>query len=82
VIEIVNDDMPFLVDSVMSELAERGLDVRLVAHPSYRSRATKSGKLTAPRQKTPRERRAARELHPYPRRASRTCTGGPRSCRR
>ena len=33
VIEIVNDDMPFLVDSVMGELTERGLDVRLVAHP-------------------------------------------------
>ena len=35
VIEIVNDDMPFLVDSVMAELAERGLDVRLVAHPMF-----------------------------------------------
>lgn len=34
-IEIVNDDMPFLVDSVMSELTERGLDIRLVVHPSY-----------------------------------------------
>src|SRR5215475_8046890 len=33
VIEIVNDDMPFLVDSVMGEIAERHLDVRLVAHP-------------------------------------------------
>ncbi|MBM3530367.1 MAG: NAD-glutamate dehydrogenase, partial [Alphaproteobacteria bacterium] len=33
VIEIVNDDMPFLVDSVMGELTDRGLDVRLVAHP-------------------------------------------------
>ena len=35
VIEIVNDDMPFLVDSVMGELTERGLDVRLVAHPIF-----------------------------------------------
>ena len=33
VIEIVNDDMPFLVDSVMGELTDRGLDIRLVAHP-------------------------------------------------
>ena len=33
VIEIVNEDMPFLVDSVMGELAERRLPVRLVAHP-------------------------------------------------
>ncbi len=35
VIEIVNDDMPFLVDSVLGELAERRLDVRLVAHPVF-----------------------------------------------
>ena len=33
VIEIVNDDMPFLLDSVMGELADRGVEVRLVAHP-------------------------------------------------
>src|SRR5262249_3103800 len=33
IIEIINDDMPFLVDSVMGELNERDLDVRLVAHP-------------------------------------------------
>jgi glutamate dehydrogenase len=35
VIEIVNDDMPFLVDSVMGELADRRLDVRLVSHPVF-----------------------------------------------
>ena len=35
VIELVNDDMPFLVDSVMGELAERKLDVLLVAHPVF-----------------------------------------------
>ena len=33
VLEIVNDDMPFLVDSVMGEIADRRLDVWLVAHP-------------------------------------------------
>ncbi len=33
VVEIVNDDMPFLLDSVMGELAERRIVVRLVAHP-------------------------------------------------
>ena len=33
VLEIVNDDMPFLLDSVLAELTERGLDVLLVAHP-------------------------------------------------
>jgi glutamate dehydrogenase len=35
VIEALNDDMPFLVDSVMGELAERKHDVRLVAHPVF-----------------------------------------------
>jgi glutamate dehydrogenase len=35
VVEIVNDDMPFLVDSVMGEIADRRLDVRLVAHPTF-----------------------------------------------
>ncbi len=33
VIEVSNDDMPFLVDSVMGEIADRRLDVRLVSHP-------------------------------------------------
>ena len=33
IIEIVNDDMPFLVDSVLGEINERKLDIRLVAHP-------------------------------------------------
>ncbi len=35
VVEIVNDDMPFLVNSVMGELADRKLPVRLVAHPVF-----------------------------------------------
>src|SRR4051812_44007707 len=32
VVQIVNDDMPFLVDSVMGELADRKLAVWMVAH--------------------------------------------------
>ena len=35
VVEIVNDDMPFLVNSVMGEIGERRLDVLLVAHPVF-----------------------------------------------
>ena len=45
VIEIVNDDMPFLVDSVMSELNQRGLDIRLVAHPIFAVERDAQGKL-------------------------------------
>ncbi|HZR89631.1 MAG TPA: NAD-glutamate dehydrogenase domain-containing protein, partial [Bradyrhizobium sp.] len=35
VLDIVNDDMPFLVDSVLGELSEHGVDVRMVAHPIF-----------------------------------------------
>ena len=42
VVEIVNDDMPFLVDSVMGEIADRRLDVRLVAHPMFGARRSGS----------------------------------------
>jgi glutamate dehydrogenase len=46
VIEVVNDDMPFLVDSVMAELSERKLDVLLVAHPVFGVRR-EGGRLVA-----------------------------------
>src|SRR5690348_12799753 len=36
VVEIVNDDMPFLLDSVLGEFAERRLAVRFVTHPVLR----------------------------------------------
>jgi len=35
VLEIINDDMPFLVDSVIGELNSRGLDIRLFVHPVF-----------------------------------------------
>ena len=47
IIELVNDDMPFLVDSVMAELAEQGLEVHLVVHPLFTVVREPSGKLTA-----------------------------------
>ena len=39
VIEILNDDMPFLVDSVLGELQARGLAVRAAAAPDLQDRA-------------------------------------------
>jgi glutamate dehydrogenase len=33
VIEVVNDDMPFLLDSTLAEIADQGYEPRLVAHP-------------------------------------------------
>src|SRR5262249_30625023 len=34
-LEIVNDDKPFLLDSVLGELNERGIELRLVVHPVF-----------------------------------------------
>ncbi len=45
VIEILNDDMPFLVDSVMGELQARGLSVRLLLHPIFKTRRDQAGRL-------------------------------------
>jgi glutamate dehydrogenase len=45
VLEIVNDDMPFLVDSVMAELAERALEVRFVVHPVFAVARDPQGRL-------------------------------------
>jgi glutamate dehydrogenase len=42
-VEIINDDMPFLVDSVMGEIAGLGAAVRLVAHPIIRVERAEGG---------------------------------------
>jgi glutamate dehydrogenase len=47
VLEIVNDDMPFLLDSVLAELNERALEVRLVVHPVFAVERDRSGVLFA-----------------------------------
>jgi len=46
VLEIVNDDMPFLFDSVLGELADRGVDIRLVVHPVFAVVRDQDGHLT------------------------------------
>ncbi|HYA06233.1 MAG TPA: NAD-glutamate dehydrogenase domain-containing protein, partial [Xanthobacteraceae bacterium] len=45
VLEIVNDDMPFLVDSVVGELNQRGLDIRLFVHPVFVVERNAAGEL-------------------------------------
>ncbi len=47
VLEILNDDMPFLVDSVLGELSERGVDIRLLVHPVFAVERDEAGRLTA-----------------------------------
>src|SRR6202034_2709848 len=47
VLDIVNDDMPFLVDSVLGELNERGVDIGLLVHPVLTLERDAAGNLTA-----------------------------------
>jgi glutamate dehydrogenase len=47
IIEILNDDMPFLVDSVLAELARQGLSVTRVIHPIIRLKRDKKGQFAA-----------------------------------
>jgi glutamate dehydrogenase len=45
VLEAINDDRPFLLDSTLEELRERGIAPRLVAHPILSVERDKTGKL-------------------------------------
>jgi glutamate dehydrogenase len=55
VIQVVNDDMPFLVDSTTMEINRQGLTLHLIVHPIYAVERDKSGKLKtiAPRAQAP-----------------------------
>ena len=46
VIEAVNEDMPFLLNSTIAELARQGLEARLVAHPILGIERDDDGRLT------------------------------------
>ncbi len=46
IVEIVNDDMAFLVDSVTAELTRQDLDVHRVVHPVMRVSRDKAGQMT------------------------------------
>ncbi len=45
VIEIVTEDTPFLVDSIMAELIYQGLTVHMVIHPIFEVTRTAAGKM-------------------------------------
>ncbi len=45
IVELLNDDMPFLVDSVMAEIQSRGHEVRIVAHPILKMMRDASGRI-------------------------------------
>ncbi len=44
-VEIINDDMPFLVDSVIGEVHAQGLHARLVLHPIFKVQRRDDGQL-------------------------------------
>ena len=53
--------MPFLVDSVMGELTERGLDTQLVVHPVFTVERDPDGALAGFRRRSmPRPPRGAK----------------------
>ncbi len=54
-VEVLNDNMPFLVDSVMGEIQDFGATIRLVAHPIVTVERSRDGKLTEYRGTTPPE---------------------------
>jgi len=47
VLQIVNDDMPFLVDSVTMTLAEQGIGVHVLGHPVVSIKRDRGGRLAA-----------------------------------
>ncbi|GAA0785157.1 NAD-glutamate dehydrogenase [Roseibium denhamense] len=62
VIEVVNDNMPFLVDSVMDELQDSKLEVHLVLHPIFIVERDSGGKLlSAVARKKPPKRKDRQE---------------------
>ena len=68
VVEIVNDDMPFLVDSVTGVLQNRGLTVHLVIHPIVsiiREAAGKAGGSALGVAKAGAKDAGLEILHPY-----------------
>ena len=46
VVNVVTDDMPYLVDSVTTELSRHGLGIHVVVHPVLRVRRDPDGRLT------------------------------------
>ncbi len=47
VIEFVNDDMPFLVDSIAMEINRQGIAIQQIAHPLFATTRDKDGSLSS-----------------------------------
>ncbi|HQR22732.1 MAG TPA: NAD-glutamate dehydrogenase, partial [Burkholderiaceae bacterium] len=55
IVEVVNDDMPFLVDSTSMEINRQGLSLHLIVHPIFAVKRDGAGNLlaVAPREEQP-----------------------------
>ena len=63
VLEILNDDMPFLVDSVVGELNSRGLEIRSFVHPVFLVRRDAEGRLVEFEAREPADARRESFIH-------------------
>src|SRR5262249_51851004 len=63
IVEIVNDDMPFLVDSVAMEINRHGLTLHLVIHPIVGVERAADGTLTGLAPDDSRSRRLESFIH-------------------
>src|ERR1700678_1923192 len=52
IIDVVNDDMPFLVDSISLALTERALTLHFLAHPIFEVTRDRAGNLSALQERT------------------------------
>src|ERR1700735_1523636 len=52
IIDVVNDDMPFLVDSISLALTERALTLHFLAHPIFEVTRDRAGNLSAVQRRT------------------------------
>jgi glutamate dehydrogenase len=61
IIEVINSDMPFLLDSIIGELTNQGLDVRMMLHPIFTVERDHTGALIGFRGEGPAVGAALRE---------------------
>ena len=58
VLEVINDNMPFLLDSTLAEIVDQGYEPILVAHPILAVERDEGGAAPSPSAKRRRARRA------------------------
>src|ERR1700735_3706759 len=67
IIDVVNDDMPFLVDSISLALTQRALTLHFLAHPIFAVTRDGAGNLLSLRERTEASKNADRRADKKPR---------------